>query len=188
MQAETQIETQSEWLQRVESIPAEFKSWLIRQYHGEVRATNEIIKLADDLTNAMQGSNADVAPVVALLVHIANDEANHAKYIAALLDLYGYTPDEQEPNGKYWEQSMKGVQSFDDIFAVGAHAEAMRLSRIEAVMNSKVFDETVCKVFARIYEDEKNHVEWFRSLCSDEAFERMSEHHKDGLNALGLVL
>ena len=175
--------TTAEWLVRVESDRKELEAWLAKQYRGEVRAAVKVAQFADtiedhDLWKAINS--------------IADDEHRHARWIGALMIIEGIEIDADQDNAdnRYWREIVDREAEItqDEMLAAGAHAELMRLERIAAVMNSKVLDPHITKVFARIYTDEQRHAKIFSEACSPEAFAKMSEVHKRGLVALGLEI
>lgn len=176
------MQTVAQWIDSVENDPEYFKEWLINQYRGEVRAAIKVDELAQQIDN--EEIRRDIT-------WIAQDEERHAKYIKAILVANGVpipriTGDEPT---RYWKEVTDGVElTTDELLAAGAHAEAMRLHRIEAVMNSTRLPTSVTKTFLMIWHDEKRHAELFRKWCSDDAFKRMESKHQEGLKALGLEI
>ena len=70
--------------------------------------------------------------------------------------------------------------------AVGAHAERMRLERIEAIAGDAEAPADIRQVFARILPQERFHERAFRSLAGDDALRRTASAHALGREALGL--
>lgn len=175
--------TTAQWLARIESDRKELESWLARQYRGEVRASVKVSQFADTLEDH---------ELWKAINSIAEDEFRHARWIGALLIIEGIEVDADQDNAdsRYWREvvDMESQLTQDELLAAGAHAEMMRLERIAAVMNSKVLEPHITKVFARIYTDEVRHAKVFREACTPEAFAKMSEVHKRGLVALGLEI
>ena len=72
--------------------------------------------------------------------------------------------------------------------AVAAHAEEMRLERISVIMNDEDAPSDIRKVFTDIYKDELFHAKGFRLIAGDEYYNKTSEKHARGVEALGLIV
>lgn len=72
--------------------------------------------------------------------------------------------------------------------AVAAHAEEMRLERIKVIMEDNESPADVKKVFTQIYKDELFHAKGFKLIAGDEYYNKASENHAKGIEALGLIV
>ena len=72
--------------------------------------------------------------------------------------------------------------------AVAAHAEEMRLERIKVIMEDETADSDIVNTFKNIYKDELFHAKGFRLISGDEYYNKASESHAKGLEALGLIV
>ncbi|ASD50435.1 hypothetical protein FDI24_gp154 [Acidovorax phage ACP17] len=175
------MKTTAEWLAGIENDRALLEDWLKKQYRGEVRASIKVAELAETIEDPSLRTAVD---------RVADDEGRHAAWIRAILKVEGVevNPDQENADDRYWRHVMDGELSQDELLAAGAHAEQMRLVRIEAIMNSGVLGQHIIAVFRRIYEDEVHHARIFSQACTPEAYAKMSEKHQAGLAALGLEI
>ena len=92
---------------------------------------------------------------------------------------------------RYWTRVVPGIDSLATGAAVGAHAEAMRLERIEAIASDMAAESSeladVVRVFRRILPDEKFHERVFRTLAGRDALARTRGSHALAREALGLA-
>lgn len=170
------------WWAEVKQDPAKFHDWLLKQYRGEVTAAERIRELGTKF-------NVD-AKTMHLLEVIAGQEETHATWIADLLVTRGITipvVSREEAEGRYWEETLPGITDFNTGAGVAAHAEAMRLTRIEVIHEDEDAPADVREVFGRILKDELFHERAFRKLAGDGAMEATRDKHQLGLEALGLA-
>lgn len=177
------MKTPAEWLDEILADNNKFNAWLQRQYIGEMLAACRLFELAND---SVVGRASHV------LNQIADDEARHANWIYDLLAHYGVdipaVPNTLDDNDRYWNCVLPYADTLDNKYAAGAHAERMRLARIELLAHDSRVPKPVSAVFALILKDERMHAAAFEALASDEALTRMLEHHEAGLAMLGLTI
>jgi hypothetical protein len=91
-----------------------------------------------------------------------------------------------EKQDRYWQRTVPEVTDLATGAAVGAHAEKMRLQRIEAIANDADADADIRSVFARILPQERFHERAFRSLATPAALAATEGAHELGRRVLGL--
>lgn len=168
------------WWERTKADEAALHAWLYDQYRGEVGASERIEAFRDAF--AVPGTRAH-----RLLGVIAGQERAHAAWVAELLVARGLSPEVRDESSRYWEAPLAAIEDLETGCAVGAHAERMRLERIEVIARDEGAPPDVRAVFARILGEERFHERAFRSLSTPEALDRTREAHATGRNALGLV-
>lgn len=176
-----QARTSRAWWGHVRRDPAALLRWLVRQYRGEVTAAARIELLRD--THARPGSRA-----ARVLTRIASDERRHARWVGELLTTRGQPLDVCAEPDRYWEAPLAGIRDLETGCAVGAHAEAMRLERIEVICADETAPADIRAVFRRILPEERVHAAAFAQLASAEALEATRGAHELGRRALGLVV
>jgi len=174
------MKTSKQWWDEVKNDPARFTAWLLKQYRGEVTAADRIEAIAMQAENPAQ---------VNALMKIADQEAQHAKWIFSLLETRGIKADEDRDNAekRYWATVKTSITDFNTAMAVGAHAEAMRLERITAIAFDDEAPADVRDVFKLILADELWHERAFREMAGDEAMALTKPSAEDGRRVLGLV-
>jgi len=181
MTTETLQQASVTWWNTVKST-GEFTQWLLKQYVGEVTAADRIREL---------GTKFKVdAKTMKILEVIAGQEEQHAVWIAELLETRGVTApavDSKQAEQRYWKETLPGITDFDTGAAVAAHAEAMRLERIKAIVKDRTAPWDVRETFIKILRDELFHERAFRKMASASAMDATREKHQLGLEALGLA-
>ena len=168
------------WWATVRADPVRLQAWLRDQYRGEATAAGRIQRLRD--AYAAPGSVA-----WRTLTLIAAQEARHAEWVGQLLQSRGEAPEVADKADRYWPPLEAVVADLASGCAVGAHAEAMRLARIETIVADDGAPADVRACFARILPQERFHERAFRLLAGDEARHLTAEAHRVGMAALGLV-
>jgi rubrerythrin len=169
------------WWNRTKNNPAALHRWLIQQYRGEATAASRIEQLRD--THGVDDGRASH-----ILTVIACQERKHADWVAQLLRVRGIDlPELENAAERYWQEPLKQIHDLQTGCAVGAHAEAMRLSRIEAIADDEHAPEDIRAVFQRILPEERFHERAFRMLAGEEAMDATRDAHDLGRTALGLV-
>lgn len=169
------------WWAAIKRRPDALIAWLFDQYRGEVTAADRIVRLRD--AHAEPGGRAH-----RLLTAIARQEQEHAAWVADLLRARGESPELRgEPEARYWRRALPGVADLETGCAVGAHAERMRLARIEAIAGDLEAPADIRAVFTKILPQERFHERAFRSLATPESLERTRGAHELGRAALGLT-
>ena len=171
--------TASTWWASIRSDPAKLNAWLLDQYRGEASAAVRIGLLRDRFS---------AAPAAArVLTIIADQEEEHARWVAGLLEARGPVA-VADKRARYWDaQSLDLIADFQTGCAVGAHAERMRLERIEVIAHDDDAPEDVRAVFARILPQERFHERAFSALAGAPALEATRDAHELGRAALGLA-
>jgi rubrerythrin len=171
------MKTVQTWIKEVKASTDKLNHWLCRQYVGEVLAANRICTLAEHVPPQWK-------PV---LHRIAEDEANHARWVLELLTARGLPiPAVSYDGTRYWGPILKDGMTVTQMLAAGAHAEEMRLHRIKALAGDPEIDEDVREVFQRILPDEEFHAKAFAAAAGPEAVKSAAHQHHLGLEALGL--
>lgn len=169
------------WWNRTKNNPAALHRWLIQQYRGEATAASRIEQLRD-------AHGIDDARASHILTVIACQERKHADWVAQLLRVRGIPlPALAGATGRYWKEPLQEIHDLQTGCAVGAHAEAMRLARIEAIAEDDEAPEDIREVFQRILPEERFHEHAFRMLAGEQAMEATRDAHDLGQRALGLV-
>lgn len=173
------MKTTEQWWQEVSGDPDKMINWLKDQYHGEVTAEKRI----RDLT-----TQYDLTPDQEKIINkIADDEKIHALWVKELLEVRGIAAEVLDKEERYWNKTLpKEDVSFEEMCAIGHHAELMRLDRITLLANDERFED-IASVFAKIRPDEVFHTKAFASMSTHAMIEKTRKNHEDGLNALGLV-
>ncbi len=170
----------SEWWAAVRHDPVAFRRWLLAQYRGEATAAGRIEALRDRFAPA--GSRAH-----RVLSVIASQERRHAGWVGELLAARGWTPAAAPAPERYWPEVESGIADLATGCAVGAHAEKMRLERIEGIAADPDAPADVRATFARILRDERFHERAFRILAGPDALASTRASHARGRRALGLI-
>jgi rubrerythrin len=171
--------TSQQWWASIKADPAAFQGWLLDQYRGEATAAGRIERLRD-------GHSAPGTRASRVLSIIADQERKHAGWVGELLRARGVEPRIEPEEERYWPQMLPGIHDLESGCAVGAHAEKMRLERIEAIAQDPGAPPDVRAVFARILPEERFHERAFRALAGDAALRAAAGAHELGRLALGL--
>jgi hypothetical protein len=168
------------WWKSVREDASRLNAWLYDQYRGEVTAAGRIETLRDRFT-------APGTRPYRVLTVIAQQERAHAAWVAELLVARGLTVEVQAKSDRYWQRVLPGISDLATGAAVGAHAERMRLERIETIAEDPAAPADIREVFARILPQERFHAHAFEKLASPEALQRTAGAHELGRVALGLA-
>lgn len=168
------------WWAKTKTNRAALEAWLYDQYRGEITAGPRVDALRDAF--ATPGTRAH-----RILTVIADQERKHARWVAELLTARGLDAHVEPAEDRYWRQTVPEVVDLETGAAVGAHAEKMRLERIEAIAEDPTAPADIREVFCRILPEERFHERAFRALASPAALERTKGAHDLGRRALGLT-
>jgi rubrerythrin len=180
LQGMNDLQSSTTWWNRTKTNPVAFRAWLYDQYRGEVTAGGRIDAMRDAFTKP--GTKA-----YRLLSVIAAQERNHARWVGELLRARGLEVRIMPRDARYWRKTVPEVTDLETGAAVGAHAEKMRLERIEAIAMDADAPSDVRDVFRRILPEERFHERAFRTLSTASAMARTSRAHELGRRAVGLV-
>ena len=172
--------TSASWWETTRANPVALQAWLYDQYRGEITAGDRIEALRDAF--AEPASRA-----YRLLSVIAEQERTHAGWIGALLAARGLPVEMTAKPDRYWRQVVPEISDLETGAAVGAHAEQMRLERIETIAADPTAPADIRAAFARILPQERFHAWAFASLSTSEALSRTKGAHALGRAALGLT-
>ncbi len=172
--------TSREWWAAVKASPARLNAWLRDQYRGEATAAERIRMLRD----AFAGSSPRAARILTI---IAEQEAAHGAWVAGLLRARGLAVTVDATPARYWKHTLAAVADLETGCAVGAHAERMRLERIEEIVRDETAPADIRAVFARILPQERFHERAFRKLAGSAAMAKTAGAHALGRGALGLT-
>lgn len=171
--------TSEQWWSEVKNDPERFQEWLIKQHRGEVTAASRIERFAATLAPNDKCRKT--------LKVIAEQELQHAGWVLGLLETRGVTPNTSHAEERYWKEVLpEGAVTFEEVAAIGAHAEAMRLERIRAIVADEDAPTDVREVFQRIVKDEIFHERAFRKMAGDVAMAKTRPSHDRGRQVLGL--
>lgn len=174
------MKTSEQWWNDVKVDPKKLIAWLKDQYHGEVTAVDRIEQYI------IPGLNVNDQRVVRV---IAEQESQHAEWVAQLLLNRGVEPEILEKDSRYWD-AVFSDNANDPLYASGvaAHAEAMRLERIQVIANDWTAPDDIRFTFGRILIDERFHARAFRAIAGEQYYNKTAEAHAKGLEALGLIV
>jgi len=175
------MHTTQQWWDKVSSSETEMIKWLKDQYHGEVTAENRIRE------SIQKYYISDLE--VKLINSIADDEAKHALWIKKLLTDRGVVAEILTKEERYWDATLPNAlekNTFSYFCAVAAHAETMRLERINLLRQDSRFVD-IAEVFEKIYPDELFHARMFTEMTDKESLKEALVYHDIGRNAIGLV-
>jgi hypothetical protein len=167
------------WWATIRSNPTRLHAWLYDQYRGEVTAAARIEALRDRFT--VPGSRPH-----RILSIIAAQERDHASWVAALLTARNLPATVEDKPDRYWRRVLPQITDLATGAAVGAHAERMRLERIETIAADPTAPADIRAAFARILPQERFHARAFASLATADALARTAGAHALGRAALGL--
>lgn len=175
------MRTSLEWWNDTKKSKEKIEHWLRNQYHGEAVAAERIRKY---ILPHMEGKYEF------MVERIADDEDRHSQWIGKLLSDRGITPEILNKEERYWKEVMTEDFNQDGNYAaaVAAHAEEMRLERISVIMEDEYAPEDIRSIFTQIYKDELFHAKGFKLIAGDEYYNKASENHAKGLEALGLIV
>ena len=172
--------TSQQWWNTVRNDDALLRAWLRDQYRGEATAAPRIESLRD--AYAKRGTKAH-----RVLTLIAAQERKHASWVAQLLAARGEAVGVDDVTERYWPHVTKLIDDLETGAAVGAHAERMRLERIEVIAADADASSDVRDVFTRILVEGRFHARAFAALAGDAALARTKNAHVLGRAALGLA-
>lgn len=174
------------WWDETKINPDKLNKWLQNQYHGEKLASWRISDLQETLGSDISGYDSAVLKVISM------QENRHAIWIGNLLRIRGFRPSILEnKTERYWKKTLPdGYEElpYEEIAAIGAHAEAMRLERIKVIANDPSAPIDIRIVFQNILPEEIFHEYYFRTAAGLIAMEAMKDNHQAGLDALGLTI
>jgi len=176
------MKTSQQWWNEVKANPTLMQDWLKDQFHGEVTAAARILEFASTVSEPR---------IQKTLKTIAKQEATHAEWVKELLTSRGITAEVLQKEERYWDKTLASEyknKSTQELAAIGAHAEAMRLERIKVIASDETAPADIRKVFAKILPQERYHERAFRFIAGDEAMSKAMDAHKEGLAALGLSI
>ncbi len=175
------MKTSQEWWDQTKASPEKIINWLKNQYHGEAVAAERIRQF---ILPKMEGKYEF------MVERIADDETRHASWIRDLLISRGVFPQILQKEERYWKTVMTEDFNNDGNYAaaVAAHAEEMRLERIKVIMDDELAPEDIRATFINIYKDELFHAKGFKLIAGDDYYNKASENHAKGLEALGLIV
>ncbi|MFT3697213.1 MAG: ferritin-like domain-containing protein [Kofleriaceae bacterium] len=167
------------WWAQTKRNPDALTRWLYDQYRGEVTASHRIEAMRDAFCEPSTRAHR-------VLSAIAKQERLHASWVGALLVARDLPVEVEAKPDRYWREVVPEVTDLETGAAVGAHAERMRLERIEAIAGDAEAPADIRAVFARILPQEQFHARAFASLATDESLARTANAHALGRLALGL--
>eukprot|EP01102_Stenamoeba_stenopodia_P006447 TRINITY_DN1765_c0_g1_i1.p1 TRINITY_DN1765_c0_g1~~TRINITY_DN1765_c0_g1_i1.p1 ORF type:complete len:178 (+),score=34.41 TRINITY_DN1765_c0_g1_i1:126-659(+) len=173
--------TSVEWWNQTKADPSDLTRWLQNQYHGEAKAADRLKLFAETFRGEMTEKQFLTVSI------IANQESNHAEWVAELLRTRNLEPRVLEKKERYWDKTLTDVHTFIRGAAVAAHAEEMRLERIRAIVADETAPTDIREVFRKILPQEEFHARAFRKMTTDEEYNHTEDAHHKGRIALGLM-
>jgi hypothetical protein len=164
----------------VKADPTKLHAWLYDQYRGEVTAADRIETLRDRYCTPDERGWK-------ILTVIASQERDHARWVGDLLAARGLEVEVHDKADRYWPRVLPGIDDLETGAAIGAHAERMRLERIEAIANDRSAPTDIRMTFSAILPQERFHARAFAELSTPDAMARTAHAHELGRAALGLV-
>lgn len=171
------MKTSQQWWDEVKNNDALFNDWLVKQFRGEVTAAERIVEFGEQYADATNKT---------ILNAIATQEMQHAQWVLSLLEARSIDPSVEGAEKRYWKETLPAIEDFETGCAVGAHAEKMRLERIQVIVDDFDTPADVREVFTKILKDELWHEQAFREMSTPEAMEATAGNHQRGLEVLGL--
>lgn len=171
-------QSSTQWWKSVKKDGEKLVEWLKNQYHGEVTAADRIERYC---------SSRAPEEWKETLAKIAMQERMHAVWVGELLKRRGHEPKVLEKNERYWNETLGQIEDFETACAVAAHAEDMRLRRIEVISTDMKGPADVRNVFKRILRDERFHAKAFAKMAGPAALADTKSAHEKGMEAIGLV-
>ena len=180
------------WWAATRDDEARFARWLKKQLYGERTASARILLLRDTWLPDAEERGRPRSPqgrAHRVLSRIAAQEQQHAEWVAGLLRSRGISLAAEDHSDRYWQRTLAEVPpaTFAEACAVGAHAERMRLVRIEAIVEDPCAPADVRDCFARILVQERFHARAFAALAGEAALEQRQAAHRRGARWLGLL-
>lgn len=172
------MQTSQQWWNSVKVNPSKFKTWLLKQYCGEVTAASRIREI--------QGGNEKETKILEI---IADQETQHAIWIKSLLASRNCAvpDDSQNAENRYWAIAKQAMRSFQTSAAIAAHAEHMRLERIRVIVKDPEIPSDVREVFEKILLQEIFHEKAFAAMAGKKALQETKVTQQLAQEALGLV-
>lgn len=174
------MRTSEAWWAETKRDPEKLRAWLRDQLRGEATAGPRVEALRDAF--AEEGSRA-----WRTLTVIADQERKHARWVGELLAARGEPVTIDPVAERYWPAVTAMVHDLATGAAVGAHAEKMRLARIEAIVADEEAPPDVRRVFRKILPEERFHERAFRGLAGERALAATAPAHDRGRALLGLA-
>lgn len=174
------MRTSETWWAETKRDPEKLRAWLRDQFRGEATAGSRIDTLRDAFT-------APGSRPWRILTVIADQERKHSRWVGELLVARGEPATIDPVAERYWPAVTEMVDDLATGAAVGAHAEKMRLARIEAIVGDAEAPDDIRRVFTKILPDERFHERAFRRMAGDAALTRTAAAHHRGLAVLGLA-
>lgn len=176
------------WWNTIKRNPSLLNEWLINQYRGE--------KGAYDRMTEILNSDIPMTPKQkTVLGIISQEELLHSQWIQELLQSRMSSEESVKLSAvpveeRYWSQTLPTFidKTIEQLFAIGAHAEEMRLHRIRAIVNdSSDIHPDIKQVFERILTDELLHAKAFKGMTTEKDYQEAIDKHVEGLNALNPI-
>lgn len=172
------MQTSEQWWVEVKANNKKFVRWLKKQYRGELAAAVRIEQFC-----------TKVAPPKwkPTLRKIAAQERTHAQWIGQLLTTRGISLEIIEIPERYWDETLSSITDFVSATAVAAHAEIMRLERINVIASDLSVDADILGTFVKIRAEEVFHAKAFSAMAGKKALTKAGEAHRRGKRAIGLI-
>ena len=172
------MKTSLQWWEEIKTDEHQLNAWLLKQHYGEKTAYTRITELQNRVPDRKSKQ---------ILNLIAEQELTHSEWIEGLLTTRNFIPIATHSE-RYWKETLNDSLTLTELFAVAAHAEGMRLERINAIANDKTAPPDIREVFVKILKDETFHEKAFKALAGEIAYEAARGNHEKGLASLGLVI
>lgn len=157
-------------------------AWLHKLYNTEKEAYRRFVDFAQDYC-------AGDAHHHRVFTIIAQQEAEHAEIIKALLEKYEEEIDpEKRYSENYWNEVQRCIVDRETAAGVGFFAEDLSLQRMLVIIEDEKTPDDLRELFARLHGDEKFHVNALKKIAEPHGISRVIECHSKGLQALGLSI
>lgn len=164
-----------QWWEAVKQDTNKLNNWLKKQYFGENQAYIRITELSERFDNKT-------------LKVIADQEKQHSEWIRDYCLSKNIDISNIQHEERYWKEVNMDFESLEEAAAVGAHAEKMRLERIEVIANDPSFCPDLSDIFKNILKDEIFHERAFKDMTTEELYELNRHNHEKGAEKIGLTV
>ncbi len=170
------------WWKQVLMNPKKLFNWLKKLRNTEEAAYQRFV----DFANEYCKNNPHYYRV---FTTIAEQEAEHAKIIEALLTKYGEKIDlNKKYPEKYWSEAQKCVNDMETAAGLGFFAEDLSLQRMLVIIDNPETPSDLKELFERLHADEKFHVNALKRIAGEKGVNGVIDCHSKGLEALGLAI
>lgn len=170
------------WWRQTLANPEKLFAWLHRLYDTERKAYQRFVDFADEYCQNDPHYHR-------VFTTIAEQEAEHANILQALLEKYGEQVDpEKRYSERYWNAMSQCIVSRETAAGVGFFAEDLSLQRMLVIIAAEETPDDLRALFERLHYDEQFHVNALKKIAGVHGITGVTECHSRGLDALGLKI